>query len=263
MVGREFISLLDMVLKLEGHEVAYTYGYLANAYGISGNEPLSRPIDNDQKLTLLEALDALQPVCEKLELPVTLRQFSRVRGIVKSSTTYGEAHEPINELRLRMHDELKSRVFLFVPPLEARFYNRKEPFGLKVSQKFAKAITDIENAGDCIAVGMSTAAVFHLMRVMERAVQKLGKRIGVKLVGEKNWQNILDEINKAIKNMPDSPSSAKKKKASLAAASANLFNVKLAWRNPVMHPKESYSPEEAVEIYETTQRFMEHLASIL
>lgn len=36
------ISLFDMIIDLNGHEVAYAYGYLANAYGISGNEPLSR-----------------------------------------------------------------------------------------------------------------------------------------------------------------------------------------------------------------------------
>jgi hypothetical protein len=63
--------------------------------------------------------------------------------------------------------------------------------------------------------------------------------------------------------LPEKNPSSKKRKAALAAASANLFNVKLAWRNPVMHPKESYSPEEAVEVYDMTKRFMSHLASVL
>ena len=147
-----------------------------------------------------------------------------------------------------MHDELKSRLFLYVPAIEATFYGVKEAFGGKVAAKFRGTATDIESSGDCIALGLFTASIFHLMRVMERGVQKFGKRLGIVLVGEKNWQNILDEINKAIKDMPDSPPTAKKKKAAFAAASANLFNVKLAWRNPVMHPKESYTPEEAAEI---------------
>jgi hypothetical protein len=39
------------------------------------------------------------------------------------------------------------------------------------------------------------------MRVMETAVQVLGNRLGVQLTADKNWQNILDEANKAIKGM--------------------------------------------------------------
>jgi len=80
-----------MVIKLQGHEVAYAYGYLANAQGISGNEPIGRRINEAQKTTLEEALDWVQSVCEKLELPITLAQLPRVREIVKNSTTYIES----------------------------------------------------------------------------------------------------------------------------------------------------------------------------
>ena len=40
------------------------------------------------------------------------------------------------------------------------------------------------------------------MRVMETGVQEFGNKLGVSLVNEKNWQNILDEINKRIKALP-------------------------------------------------------------
>ena len=110
---------------------------------------------------------------------------------------------------------------------------------------------------------MYTAAVFHLMRVMERGVQRLGGKLGIKVAGEKNWQNILDEVNKQIKSLPEGTRKLKAIKSQLAAASAHLYNVKLAWRNPVMHPKASYSPEEAVDIYSHVKTFMAHLASIV
>ena len=104
----ELVSLFDMVIKLQGHEVAYAYGYLANAQGISGNEPIGRPISEGQKVTLEEALDWVQTVCDKLELPITLAQLPRVREAVRSSKTYIESQQAIAELRMRMHDELKS-----------------------------------------------------------------------------------------------------------------------------------------------------------
>jgi hypothetical protein len=162
-----------------------------------------------------------------------------------------------------MHSELKSRLFLFVPPIEARFYNVMEPFGPAVARKFSKATNDMENAGDCIALGVPTPAVFCLMRVMERGVQRLGTKLGVKLTGEKNWQNILEQINKQVKLLPNKTPAEKRRIANFAAASANLFNLKLAWRNPVMHPKESYSPEQAAEIYGLVKAFMGHLATIV
>jgi hypothetical protein len=220
-------------------------------------------LPGDQKLTLLEALDLVQKASETLNLDFTLAQLPRLREIVNSASTYGELILPVQELRMRMHDELKIRLFLYVPPVEAKFYNVKQPFGAEVETKFAEAISDIEESGDCIAVGRSTAAVFHLMRVMERAVQSFGTKLGVANATEKNWQNILDEMNKAIKGMPDASVADKAKKSDYATATANLFNVKLAWRNPVMHPKESYGPEEAVEIYENVKTFMRHLAIIL
>ena len=169
----------------------------------------------------------------------------------------------VEALRMRMHDELKSRLFLYIPPVEAKFYDVKQPFGSDVENVFQDAISDIEESGDCIAVGRSTAAVFHLMRAMERATQAFGTKLGVTNAAEKNWQNILDELNKAIKGLPDYTPADKAKKSEYAIASANLFNVKLAWRNPVMHPKASYTPEESVKIYDKAKTFMGHLASIL
>jgi hypothetical protein len=263
LVQPGLVSLFDMLIKLDGHEVAYSYGYLANAQGISANDPVDRLMPGAHQVRLLDAVDFVEETCKTLELSFTLAQIPRFREMLSKASTYGEMILPIQELRLRMHDELKSRLFLYVPTIEARYYGVKEAFGEKVASKFGSAVTDIENSGDCIALSLSTASVFHLMRVMERGVQKFGKRLGIVLTGEKNWQNILDEVNKAIKAMPDSPLAAKKKKAAFAAVSANLFNVKLAWRNPVMHPKESYAPEEAAEIYATVKRFMEHLATVL
>ena len=40
------------------------------------------------------------------------------------------------------------------------------------------------------------------MRVMETGVQEFGNKLGVSLAKDKNWQNILDEVNKAIKALP-------------------------------------------------------------
>lgn len=94
---------------------------------------------------------------------------------------------------------------------------------------------------------------------MEVGVQKFGTKLGVTLVAEKNWQNILDEINKAIKNMDQKAPETKE----LAATSANLYSVKLAWRNEVMHPNDTYTLEEADNLIRQVKIFMEQLAKVI
>ena len=86
-----------------------------------------------------------------------------------------------------------------------------------MARKFSKATNDIENAGDCIALGVPTPAVFCLMRVMERGVQRLGKRLGVQLTGETVWQKILDQVNKQITLLPATTPGEKKRKAQFQA----------------------------------------------
>ena len=251
-----------MIVKLKGHEVAYAYGYLANAFGLSTNEPITRPLGPDAKL-LTDAIAEVEQVCNTLELPTTLDYIPVLRRQLQNARTYSDVQNYVGQLRERMHSELKTRLFVFVPPIEARFYDVKEPFGSEVAQKFPKAISDSEDAGNCIALGLATPAVFCLMRVMERGVQRLGKKLGVKLAGEMNWQNILDQVDKAIKALPAKTTAQKRRKAKFAGASAHLYNVKLAWRNPVMHPKENYSAQHAAEIYGLVKIFMGHLAAFV
>jgi hypothetical protein len=91
----------------------------------------------------------------------------------------------------------------------------------------------------------------------------LGKKLRVKLVQEKNWRNISDEIDKAIKNMNPKTPQRKALQREYAVIPSHLFSVRIAWRNPVMHPKASYTEEEAEEVLRSVFIFINHLASTL
>lgn len=64
---------------------------------------------------------------------------------------------------------------------------------------------------------------------------------------------------------PPTPLTARQKKArnKYAQASVYLENVKNAWRNDVMHPKETYTEEEAERVLRTVKDFMVYLATEL
>jgi hypothetical protein len=60
------------------------------------------------------------------------------------------------------------------PDLEA-YIDQDALLGDAVTAKFPDAVVEIRNAGNCLAVGCSTAAVFHLMRVVEFGLRALSR----------------------------------------------------------------------------------------
>jgi hypothetical protein len=197
----------------------------------------------------------------KLSLKLASKQMARIKVAL-----IGEEHERkpmsdigpmLKDLHQRICDDLDGRVFLFMPEAAVPYYQPETPlFGDEVESKFPQASEDIAEAGKCLALGRPTAAIFHLMRVMEIGTQTFGDKLGVTLASEKNWQNILNEVNKSIKAMDPKASQTK----AYAAASSHLYNVKLAWRNEVMHPKQTYTPDEAVTVFSSVGAFMRDLA---
>jgi hypothetical protein len=63
--------------------------------------------------------------------------------------------------------------------------------------------------------------------------------------------------------MPVTTSRKKVRRNRYAEASAHLRIVKDAWRNDVMHPKESYTEEEAERVFRNVKDFMVHMATKL
>jgi hypothetical protein len=165
----------------------------------------------------------------------------------------------LDELYHRMVDECHSIHFIVLTSSEKSLFQQVTPlFGNEVEDKLPDMSEDIAEAGKCLALRRSTASVFHLMRAMEIAVQKFGDKLGVPLVDEKVWQVILDGINAKIRPMGKSADGKR-----YAEISSYLYNVKLAWRNETMHPKATYTDEEAESIFQAVKTFMRELVAVL
>ena len=99
------------------------------------------------------------------------------------------------------------------------------------------------------------------MRAMEAAVQMLCEKLKIGDLNTYNpnkaWGQLLSDMDTAIGKMPKGDARNK-----WSLAHANLFHVKEAWRNDVMHPKKTYTEAEAQEVFEPTRVFMAHLASL-
>lgn len=194
--------------------------------------------------------------CAALGLKIPLRRIDEL-CVVQLITNAQAAHE-LQDLDREIRWEMENHRFFYLDPGLAEIFDNANSFGAEVAAKFPALQYDITEAGNCLACGRTTACVFHLMRVMESSVQMLGSKLGIALVNEKVWQVILDQVDKAIKALPKGPNAVQ-----MAQLSAHLFAVKLAWRNEVMHPKETYTEKEADVLIQQVHIFMEELARVI
>jgi hypothetical protein len=201
----------------------------------------------------------------EIELPPERFEFcrkslGRLRETVVKSSQTAPILEHLQDLRVRLLDECEMIFCVSLDDSEKALFEQQSPlFGDNVEAKMNAASEDISEAGKCLALNRPTASVFHLMRVMERAVQMFGDMMGIPLANEQNWQNILDQINKKIKFLDHKQKQTK----TFAEISNQLYAVKIAWRNEVMHPKQTYTVDEAREIFRHTEIFVKQLAAVV
>ena len=162
-------------------------------------------------------------------------------------------------------DEIKGRVFVSVVPEMQKYLADKNPFGDEVKDKFLAVSEDMEASSDCLGVGLPTACIFHLFRVMEVGVAYLAGRLRATVNPNATWGEILRPIDAAIRALPGGPGASAQqnaKKAAFSEAAAYLRHVKDAWRNNTMHPKRTYTRDEAQAIFEGSKVFLRSLVKL-
>jgi hypothetical protein len=181
-----------------------------------------------------------------------------------------EKKEPLTqadfkELDGRIRDELEDVWFMHLSDQKADLYNGKDLFGSQVSQQFPSAILEVEEAAKCLALGRATATVFHCMRILELGLNSLAREFGVRFE-HRNWENVINDIEAAIKKISSDPNRAADWKnlvhfCSEAAVQFRFF--KDAWRNYSMHVHERYNEEYATLVFNSVKEFMKQLATRL
>jgi HEPN domain-containing protein len=207
----------------------------------------------------LKHLAQLEAALADMPVKATLAAIQRTKATLKAGgVKYSELGKANADIFSRFKDELAGRNFLFLTEGESDLFEPKNPlFGEKVDQAFPTAAEDISEAGKCAGLGRYTASIFHLMRAMECAVQLLADEIGVANV-EREWGKLLSDIGTAIEAMPKG-----KKRDQWSESHSHLYHVKQAWRNSTMHPKKTYTAEEAEAVFAAVRSFMRHLAPLI
>ncbi len=254
-----------------GHAL-FSYGrYVQEIGALFGLQKPGVRLTYDKCQQLTSLLKKVDKGVEYLALPASKRACEELMSILErkdSQPSVGTLQPLLVELNKRIEVELKAHMYLCVSKEQAQFYkNPLENWDTTVVA-FPATRYDIEEAGKCLALRRNTAAVFHLMRVMGAGVTALGKSLNEPTLNASQnltWGNVLRrctrELEKEFKHMSPVWQSDKQ---FYATATAKLYAVKDAWRNPNAHEVgNKYTDEEALDIYRTIRSFMRHLSTKL
>ena len=206
----------------------------------------------------------------------------------------GEAETPLSRAQIvseiegiedAVRRELDAQLFLHIPIKKAPLFEGKALFGRrfhKSASRYLKA--EIRAAGNCLAADLNTAAVFHLMRVVEIGLRAVARKLQVTVTVGKSrssicpineptcplgksrkvtkklrlefaqWQQIISAIDEKAKSLP------KARAGRLKDAMSSFYYFKEVWRNNVMHSRETYDADQAGRVFLQVKEFMRQLA---
>jgi hypothetical protein len=214
----------------------------------------------------------LKAHCEMLKIPKSADRLWRFEnrlesGICTNSIIMAELQEIYNLINC----EMNYNYFAFIPAAKISYFEKEKLFGENVFEKFPNSRDDIKAAGNCLAVDLYDAAVFHLMLVMNNGLLALARHIDIP-VGKRpleyeEWnvliRNIdtkLDDIAKAVQNNQIAGTIKDSDLDFYQGLLDNLKYTKDAHRNPIAHARGDYDESKAVAVFNDVRRFMERLA---
>lgn len=219
--------------------------------------------------------DSMEGVVKEIEeLPVTDaiktqagRLSARLAGNLHTDIEKTVAISLIQELKHNILHDLSGHYCVMITKDRRYLYAQTSPlFGPEVASRFPSASRDIASAGQCLALDQWTAAVFHLMRVLEHGLRELAAKLQVTFpagIEFENWKNVIDKIEKEIRQIEQQPKGPQKSEdlEFYTKAASQFWHFKEAWRNHVSHSRATYDETEATQVFNAVSAFMRQLAT--
>lgn len=201
--------------------------------------------------------------CGLLGLTLSYNKANETFASLQSGKCSPEILKPLlTELQSRMREELEAEWFKYIPRYKAQYiqpgrFDAPEivAFGWDTQSEFVKA-------GDCFALGMNTATVFHLMRIIDAGLKSAAKPLGITYSSE-SWQVVGRKINEKMQEKHQLKSEEwKEREPFYAELLTDIGAIGKAHRNPTLHDlKINYSEDEAQYLFVVTEAFVGHLVA--
>jgi hypothetical protein len=191
----------------------------------------------------------------------------------RGDRTWRELQSGIADIQYAMSVELKNITLTFIPPNKVEYLEAAELFGKAVKAAASDELNaEIKAAGNCIAADLNTAAVFHLMRVVELGLRALGRHLKVPTCGRKNqtpialgtWEQVIQALETKTVAVANIVGRSVKKQKDLEFYKGVILEFRAfkdIWRNSVSHCRCAYDEHQAMSALIHVRRFVELLAA--
>ena len=272
-------TLWDMLIKIEEHELFEAISDLAEYVYMGRDDPSHVYEDPEFVQQLKDALDRMKTQVSRFkdhpeDLKSPLLQLNKMKYVLSSTGDEFDTEFAADNIsrdfgvfKDLIFVELKGRLFYYISGTRAakRIQQGKQEFGNQVLIQFPEARYDLDEAAKCMGFELYTACVFHLVRPMESAVRKVGKRMGATVRFKKKegylcWGSIANNINDRLTVLKESDQDEYQK---WVRVHGMLECVRQAWRNETMHPGSYYNEKDAEEVYGAVKMFLQHIVEVL
>jgi hypothetical protein len=271
----QLYSLADMIEFIGNDFLGVMYGLRREVEKLNGqaHEGVATAEERKHLEVLLDG--DVAKLCQQLELSISEDRCCDLANKVLMCP--GAPDLPRHEIKTDLLGLLNSisrevayTQFVYISKPNAEFCEQDALFGEEFHKNASAEInSEIKAAGNCIAVDLHTAAVFHLMRVAEYGLRALANHLQVAIAPDdleyKEWNAIIDQIEVTLKERGRSPQGTAKIKAEerelYSGLATDLRGFKDVFRNSVMHTRDTYKASEAEGVYDRVRDFMVRLAS--
>ena len=252
--------------KVKGHELLSVLSRLSKMNDVADNNPDWVYADNEKIQFLNLMLDGLLSQLSILNLRLSKNKAEEIKRCLTLKQPYStqvtakRVSISLEALKERIEEELEDCALYYLDSPSAELIETgASVFGSDVANKFPESITDLGEATQCLGLSRNTACVFHLMRAMEQALYVIGNRFDAAILDKNDrlltWGQILYNVNDKVQEMPHGED-----RNNWSSILALLYHVKDCWRNSTMHPRDTYSNQEAHEVFMAVKAFLNRLA---
>jgi len=220
------------------------------------------PRKQEEANRLRDWIDSIHDQCALFGLNLSVYKAREILYALDTGQCTPSFLQPaLKELHQRIEQELASEWFKYVPRNKAQYIepgrfdvHALAAFGFDTQIEFARA-------GECFALGLNTATVFHLMRIIDAGLKSAAKALGITYTSEA-WKTVTNKINEEMqKKYHLKTDEWKKSEPFYAELLTDIGAIGKAHRNPTLHDlKVNYSEDEAQYLLIVTEAFITHLS---
>jgi hypothetical protein len=212
-------NLLSQLINEEAFFQAAAVHALENGIQNNNNDMSPHLVPDAQKERLAGMLKFATHCADRLELQAAHDRIDIFSGKMRYKFSLHECAIELRTLREAFQSGIHYICFFHYKKEKVALLQRVDADWADVLNRFSQSRDDIKAAVDCYALEHHSASVFHLMLIMEKAVQAFGKKLRVdivktnpgKRVSELTWESILNAIQPKIKGNASGYAFQKKK----------------------------------------------------